>query len=183
MRIFFLIFILFLLYILELFIGNFGIYLPLAWLGFFYFDTARYHFRTLVGIGIAGVLLTDLILYARYFLPDGLLLIFVMFYSFRYREFWRGAAWRGAFFGPFLLIAAYVLQFAAVWFEHQLTVDEVLNITAMMITLLPIVYLIQFELIILLDFLQKKIKIEQAFVLTRNERDGIFYRRSSRRDF
>ena len=86
MRIIFFFFTLFILLLAELSIGTIGIYLPLSWMGFFYFAAAKYSYKLIFPTGIIGSIAVDLILYHRLMLPDLFMFSLTVYSVWRYSD-------------------------------------------------------------------------------------------------
>lgn len=182
MKIFFSFFILFILLVLELWAGTIGIYLPLAWMGFFYFFCAGFKKSFLFMCGLTGALICDLLLFHRILLPDVCLLILTIYFSWRYNEFWRKSILRGGIFAFILLPSAYIFQFiSSLWtqnFSWQQLSDTAAHITA----LVPLCFCILCFEIYTLDILLKKLKLNTAFVVQFTENHFSLYHRGRKRD-
>lgn len=177
MKIFFCIFILFILLLAELYIGTCGSYLPLTWMGYFYFFEADYVKKFLFPLGLTGVLLVDLLLFHRLFMPDFFIFAWIVYIGYKYRDFWRSSVVKGSFFAPLLLIAAYIFQFACSLLQTGFSLERLSADAAFMTLLLPIVFLLQMLLIKVLDFLQMKMRLEASFINIHSEPHRKIYRR------
>ena len=175
MRIFFAVFVLFLLLIPELWIGSCGVYLPLAWMGFFYFDNAGYPRGFLLLTGMVGALTVDLVLFRRMFMPDIFLLFAVMFLAMRYREFWRGSIWRGGIFAFLLLPLSYIVQFLSALFFDSFSWGSFSAMAAQMTALSPVGFILLAGLAVLLDFIQKKMQLNSPFVVEKDNVSNAVY--------
>ena len=177
MRVIFFLFTLFVLLLAEFIIGTFGIYLPLAWMGFFYFAAAKYSYKLLFPTGILGSMITDTIIYHRLAMPDLFMFSVTMYAVWRYGDILRKSFRYGGLFGVFAVFAGYVLQFAAALTVHDFSWSSFTDTAAIMVTALPFGYFIQMLIIILLDFMQKKMRFENSFVITDKENRPTIYRR------
>ena len=177
MRIIFFFFTLFILLLAELSIGTIGIYLPLSWMGFFYFAAAKYSYKLIFPTGIIGSIAVDLILYHRLMLPDLFMFSLTVYSVWRYSDILRKSPRLGGLFGIFAVFAGYILQFTSSLYVHNFSWSNFTDTAAVMITLLPFGYFIQIFIIILLDFMQKKMHFESSFVQIYKESSTTVYRR------
>lgn len=177
MRIFFCIFILFALLLIELYIGTSGIYLPLAWMGFFYFFEADYLKQILLPFALICILLVDLLLFHRILLPDFFIFVWLLYYGQKYKDFWRSSIIKGSFFAPVLLVFSYAMQFTASLLLTGFSVKRLSADAALMIALLPFAFLLQMLLIKTFDFLQMKMRLEVPFIVKHIAHHPRIYRR------
>ena len=179
MRILFAVFTVFLLLIPELLLGTCGIYFPLAWMGFFYFNNAPYPGKFIKILGFSGALLVDSVLFHRVYLPDVLIFLFILFFSVRYREFWRGSVWHCGFFAFLLLPLSYGLQFISDGAANGFTWEQFAASAAQMTVLAPFGFMILVLLTAMLDMMQKKFKMNSAFVLANDDIKNAVYRKNT----
>ena len=177
MRIFFCIFTLFSLLLIELYIGTYGIYLPLAWMGFFYFFEADYLKQFLLPFALIGVLLVDLLLFHRILLPDFFIFVWLLYYGQKHKDFWRSSIIRGSLFAPVLLVVAYTVQFVSSLLLVGFSVKRLSADAALMTALLPFAFLLQMRLIKIFDFLQMNMRLELPFIVKHIAHHPRIYRR------
>ena len=177
MRIMFFFFTLFILLLAELSIGTAGIYLPLAWMGFFYFAAIKYSYKLIFPTGIIGSITVDLILYHRMLMPDLFMFSITMYTVWRYGDILRKSLRTGGLFGILVILAGYILQFAALPAVRNFSWSSFTDTAAIMVTALPFGYFIQMLIIMLLDFMQKKMRFENPFVQIHQENQTTVYRR------
>lgn len=182
MRILFFFFTLFILLLAELMIGTQGLYLPLAWMGYFYFFEVNYNRKLLFISGFAGALFADIILYQRILLPDVLILCAVIFTAWRYKEFWRKSIRCGSIFGIYIIIISYMIQFAASLWTQGFSWHALSDKAALMTALIPFGCLLQMFIIFICDTMQKKMKFEGSFVAENKDNNTILYRRRRHHD-
>lgn len=180
MRIIFFLFIQFILLLAELAAGTAGVYLPLYWMGFFYFACAQYSAKLILPAGFAACFIIDLILFHRTLMPDLFMFLLLLYVRQRYSEILRRSEWYGGLFGICAIFAGYFLQFAAFFTGRDFSFTALINTAALMITAAPFGYLIQTMLIYLLDNMQKKMKFESSFVIQNKDNQSSIYRRSRR---
>ena len=177
MRVIFFLFTLFVLLLAEFIIGTFGIYLPLAWMGFFYFAAAKYNYKLLFLTGILGSMITDTIIYHRLAMPDLFMFSVTMYTVWRYGDILRKSSRIGGLFGISAILSGYILQFAASLTAAGFSWSNFTDTAAVMVTALPFGYFIQMLIIILLDFMQKKMRFESSFVQENKKGNTTIYRR------
>lgn len=180
MRILFFFFTLFVLLLAELWLGSCGVYLPLYWMGFFYFAMAQYSYRLIVPTGIIMSFVIDFILFSRMALPDIFILCVVLYMVRYHRETLCKSFWTGGIFGIIGVISGYLLQFCAALWVHNFSWQSLTDTAAMMVTMVPFGYFMQVLIIFMFDELQKRMKFESSFVEIRKEKHTSIYRRTRR---
>ncbi len=180
MRVIFFLFVQFILLLAELAAGTAGIYLPLYWMGFFYFACARYSAKLILPLGFINCFIIDLVLFYRTLMPDLFMFLLLLYVRQRYSEFLRRSEWYGGLFGICAIFAGYFLQFASIFTMRDFSFTALINTAALMITAAPFGYLIQVMLIYFLDSMQKKMKFESSFVVQSKENQNSIYRRNRR---
>ena len=177
MKTLFFFFTIFLLLIFELWLGSLSLYMPFMWMGFFYFAICRYPSKLLTVTGVIAVILLDLILYRRLWLPDFFVAGTVCYLVWRFRNFWQQSIWSGGLAGILLVLFAYTIQFIACAFSHGFSVMHLTDSAAQMTALLPPGFLLQTFLIYIADKVQKKLRFEQFFVVDKQSNSISIYRR------
>ncbi len=180
MKILFMLFTLFILLVMEMLIGNMGFYIPLTWLGVFYFLTAKFNRNVLLVLSIAGALAVDLLLYNRLYIPNILIMVSVFYYSSKCDDIWRFSPWRGGIFAPVILWTGYILLFLAALPHTFFSWSNLFSGLAAMITFTPLVYLFLTLLIFVGDKMQKKMKFDSLFVANRQEQEVGIYRKNAK---
>lgn len=182
MKTLFFFFTIFVLLLFELWLGALSIYMPLLWMGFFYFAVSRYPFRLLLSSGFCAAILLDVILFQRIFCPDILIFGAVFYMSYFYRDFWSSSIWSGGINGCLLILAAYFVQFLFAAARHGFSLEFTVDTASQMTALLPIGFLIQTFLIFMLDKICKKLHFDKSFVVQRQNDPISIYRRKREYD-
>lgn len=177
MKTLFFFFTVFILLLFELWLGTLTFYVPMMWMGFFYFAVCRYSFKMLMTAGVITAIIMDIVLYQRLWMPDFFIFCGVFYMAWRYRDFWYMSIWSGGVHGCWLVISAYVIQTLFSAFSHGFSVAGLVDSAAQMTALLPIGFLFQAFLIYGMDKIQKKLRFEKYFVAERQNDTINIYRR------
>lgn len=177
MKSLFFFFTIFILLLLELYLGTLTLYIPLMWMGFFYFAVCRYPAKLLLISGLILAIILDTVLYQRLWMPDIFIFAGIFYMSWRYRDFWSLSIWSGGVHGCCLMISAYTIQTLFAAFSHGFSGIELVNSASQMTALMPIAFLLQTMLIFVTDKIQKKLRFEKCFVADRMNDPISIYRR------
>ena len=177
MKTLFFFFTVFLLLLLELWIGTAGIYLPCLWMGFFYFAVCRYSMKLLFTAGVIFAILLDAVLLRRVWMPDIFICGINFYMAWRYRDFWQLSVWCGGFYGILLLLVSYIIQILLTSAVNGFSVIQLADWAAEMTALLPLGVLLLAFIIYLEDKMQKRLRFDSLFVADRQNSFSLYRRK------